>query len=243
MVEMTFYLIFPALVFLIRGWVTAIIALLLSNFFANYLLQLLWINRASLWPTISDDLVSTFLNLWFPSQLPIFVIGFLLFFIIRDYKGILPLWSVRLLLVVSICSMIALALHQTPLQIFGQRISVYTSYGICFGIFAFSLSDGAAKWFVNTPIRYLGKVSFSAYLWHFAVLGILSKLSSMGIDPFDLKTSTHGFFFFCGFFPFLIIVTVSLSTITYRLVERPMIALGGRLVKKIDNRKRALVTI
>ncbi len=239
-VEMTFYLIFPAMAFFIRGWVSALTALVLANILADKALQFFWLKRSALWPGISDDLVSTFLNLWFPSQLPVFVVGFLVYFAVRDAKGILPVWSVRLLLTGSLLAMMGLAFYQSPVRIFGQTISAYASYGLCFGVFAFCLSDGAAKFLVNAPIRYLGKVSFSAYLWHFAVLGSLTLLAKDGVDPFGLKTAAHGFAFFCGFFPFLILVTVLLSTITYRLVERPMVSLGNRLLNKFDNRGRAV---
>jgi len=193
-----------------------------------------------LWPGISDDLVSTFLNLWFPSQLPVFAVGFLVFFAVRDAKGILPVWSLRLLLIASLFAMIGLALYQNPIRLFGQTISGYVSYGLCFGLFAFCLAEGAANWLVNAQIRYLGKISFSAYLWHFAVLGSLGWLAAAGFNPMKVMAHSRGLLFFCEFFPFLILVTVFLSTITYRLVERPMISLGNRFLNKFDNRGRAV---
>lgn len=190
------------------------------------------------WPGISDDLISTFLNFWFLNQLPVFVVGFLVFFAIRDAKGILPVWSVRLLLIGSIFAIIGLAFYQNTVRILGLTISVYASYGLCFGLFTFCLADGATKFLVNSPICYLGKVSFSAYIWHLSVLSFLNLSAKAGVDPFDLKTSTHGFAFLCWFFPFLVLVTSFLSTITYRLVEQPMISLGNELLKKLDNRGR-----
>ncbi|GBG13837.1 uncharacterized protein NMK_1389 [Novimethylophilus kurashikiensis] len=242
-VEMTFYLVFPLMFLFIRGWVSALTAFVLANILADKVLQFFWLKRLAIWPSISDDLVSTFLNLWFPTQLPVFIVGFLVFFAVRDARGILPVWSVRLLLTVSLLAMMGLAFYQNPVRIFGQIISIYASYGLCFGVFAFCLADGAAKFLVNSPIRYLGKVSFSAYLWHFAVLGGLTVLAKNGIDPLSLKTATHGFAFFCAFFPFLILVTVFLSTITYRLVERPMISLGNGLLNKLENRGRAISVV
>jgi peptidoglycan/LPS O-acetylase OafA/YrhL len=119
-------------------------------------------------------------------------------------------------------------------------VSVYTCYGLGFGVFAYCLAQGTAKWLVNAPIRYLGMVSFSAYLWHFVILGSLIAVAASGIDPLGLKSSPHGFAFFCGFFPFLVATTVLLSTITYRLVERPMISLGDRLLNKFGPRDRAV---
>jgi peptidoglycan/LPS O-acetylase OafA/YrhL len=126
--------------------------------------------------------------------------------------------------------MIFLAFYGGPVLIFGQTISIFVTFGMCFSIFAYCLADGAANWLGNPPIRYLGKVSFSAYLWHFAVLGSLAKLTKSGFDPLMLAAGPHGFSFFCVFFPFLVIVTTVLSTLTYRLVERPIIRFGEKLL-------------
>lgn len=162
-VEMSFYLIFPLLAFAIRSWVSALFAFILANAWANNMLQMIWLKRADYWPGISDDLVSTFLNLWFPSQLPIFMVGFVAFFAIRDGKGRLPIWGIRLLLAGSLASMVVLALDPTPINLPGITLGLHTAYGLCFGVFAFCLAEGAFKWMVNPPLRYLGKVSFSAY--------------------------------------------------------------------------------
>lgn len=168
-VEMTFYLVFPVLVLIIRGWTSAVAALLIASVFGNLVMLLLWSFRHSVWGDVPDYLVSTLLALWFPSQLPVFIIGFLLYFVIRDFKGRLSLMTVQIMLASSFVFMAALALYPLPVRSFG--ISLYTAYGLCFGVFAFCLSEGAAKWLVNPFIRYLGKISFSAYLWHFAVIG------------------------------------------------------------------------
>ena len=161
-----------------------------------------------------------------------------LYLAIRDCKGFLPTWCIRFLLTGSLFCMATLAFFSGPIRILSQTVSVYTSYGLCFGVFAFCLADGGGNWMINKPIRHLGKVSFSAYLWHFAVLGSLSKLAMAGFDPFNLLTASHGPLFFCGFFPCLITATVTLSTLTYRLVERPMIMLGQKLIVQINNRQQ-----
>ncbi len=227
-VEMTFYLVFPALFFLIRGLTSSIIALALAIAFADKALQFTWAYRSALWPGISDDLVSTFLNLWFPSQIPVFAIGFLAFFVIRAYRGMLPRWGVNTLLTGSLLLMIGLAFHQSPLSIIGQTISIHTAYGLCFGIFAFCLADSPASWLVNAPIRYLGKISFSDYLWHFALLGIVAIFDKSGAFPPSAMGPGRGFPLFLALFLVVVIVTVTLSSASYYLIERPMIRLGNR---------------
>lgn len=237
-VEMTFYLIFPLLIFLFRSWVAALVALLITNAVANSLFLFFWQRRAGYWPEVSDDLTSTFLTLWFPTQLPVFAVGFMLFFLVRDYRGVLPRWGCNLLLVGSFLSMAFLALYPLPISRFG--VSSYSAYGLCFGVFAYCLADGAGRWLVNAPIRYLGKISYSAYLWHFAILGGITHLALGGFDPLGLLVGPHGFAFFLGFFPLVIALTAIFSTLTYQIVELPMIGVGNRLIDNMVKRSLEL---
>jgi peptidoglycan/LPS O-acetylase OafA/YrhL len=239
-VEMTFYLVFPLLMLLVRGWRSAFAFFLASVFISKHLFGYIWGNRATYWPNISDDLVSTFLNLWFPTQLPVFAVGFLLFFLVRDCRGFIPkLWLTALLLC-SVLSMIALAIKPDLASKFS--LSSYTAYGVCFGVFAFCLADDAAKWLVNAPIRYLGKISFSAYLWHLAILGAMAHSAKAGFDPMHLLVEPQGFEFFLWFFPLIILLTSFFSTITYRLVERPMIVIGNNLIDRLSAGKTCSAT-
>lgn len=238
-VEMTFYFVFPLLAFVIRGLISAFVALVITSAFGNLALGAIWSVRHKFWPDISDDLVSTFLSLWFPTQFPVFIVGFLLYFCVRNYKGRLPVWAARLMLAGSLLLMITLAVYPLPIRKFG--ISSYTAYGLCFGVFAFCLADGAAKWLVNTPIRYLGKISFSAYLWHFAVLGTVGKVVAIGIDPLSLMTPTRGALFFVEFFTYVVLMTTILSTLTYRLVERPMIKVGNKIIDQLAVKSQEIV--
>lgn len=239
-VEMTFYLVFPLLMLLVRGWRSALAFFIAANLIAKYSFDYFWTQRGNYWPSISDDLVSTFLNLWFPTQLPVFAVGFLLFFFIRDFKGFIAKPWLNALLVASVLSMVALALKP---QLAGKfHLNTYAAYGVCFGVFAFCLADGAAKWLVNAPIRYLGKISFSAYLWHFAVLGVMAHFAKAGFDPLNLMTEPQGVGFFLWFFPLIVLLTSLFSTITYRLVERPFVGMGNTLIGRFNVKKACPAT-
>lgn len=229
-VEMTFYLLFPLLVFLVRGWISALVALLVTSVLGNAALGAIWYLRSSLWPQLSDDLVSNFVSLWFPTQLPVFIVGLLVYFAIRDFTGKVSLTALRILLLASIACMLVLALHPLPIRQFG--ITSFTAYGLCFGTFAFCLSQGAGSWLVNAPVRYLGKISFSAYLWHFAVLGTIGY-SFHGFTPLQHMTDSRGPLLFLQLFAYVIVTTSILSSITYRLIERPMVWAGNRLIDRI----------
>ncbi len=213
-----------------RGWISALVALLVTSVLGNAALGAIWYLRSSLWPQLSDDLVSNFVSLWFPTQLPVFIVGLLVYFAIRDFTGRLSLTALRILLLASIACMLVLALHPLPIRQFG--ITSFTAYGLCFGTLAFCLSQGAGAWLVNAPVRYLGKISFSAYLWHFAVLGTIGY-SFHGFTPLQHMTDGRGPLLFLQIFAYVIVTTSILSSITYRLIERPMVRAGNRLIDRI----------
>ncbi len=226
-VEMTFYLVFPVLMLIVRGWFSALSSLLLAALAAPAVWLILWTMRGVLWPGLPDYLVATFLTLWFPSQLSVFLAGFVLYFAVRDYLGKLPVPATRVMLGASLAGILALAL--SPLSTGRFEVVSFSLYAICFGAFAFSAGSGASKLLVSAPIRYLGKVSFSAYLWHFAILASLDSIAAAGLYPFQ-NAGSHGVLFFCGFFPYLVATTVLCSSVTYHLIERPCIDWGNRLL-------------
>lgn len=228
-VEMTFYLLFPLLVACVRGWKSSLLFFIGATAAASALFDLAWARRSSLWPGVSDDLASTFTHLWFPSQLPVFAIGLLLYFALRDGRGVLPRPLVSLLLLASLGCMVLLALYPTaPARVY---LTTYTAYGWCFGVFAFCLGDGAGKWLANGPVRRLGRISFSAYLWHFAILGAMVRLARGGFDPLELLSEPKGFAFFAFFFPALVVLTSLCSACTYRWVEQPLVRVGNEWLK------------
>jgi peptidoglycan/LPS O-acetylase OafA/YrhL len=88
-----------------------------------------------------------------------------------------------------------------------------------FGIPAvvYAMSRGAATLLDNAPMRWLGTISYSMYLWHFAIHWELA--SWLQQPPF----------------PILLISTLALTvvcaSITYLLIERPCIRLGAALLR------------
>jgi peptidoglycan/LPS O-acetylase OafA/YrhL len=81
--------------------------------------------------------------------------------------------------------------------------------------------------FINRPIRALGQVSFSAYLLHFSVL---HKLPLVLPGIFDVHaTGVRAIFVFLALWLTAMPITFALATLTFRLVETPMIGVGRRL--------------
>jgi len=232
-VEMTFYAVFPALMLIVKGWRSGIVAFIVASILANLVLLGLWFLKGSLWPGVPDYLIGTFLSLWFPSQLPVFLIGFLLYFLVRDYSGRLSISRLRAILVISLVAMLLLSI--VPFSVSRTGNSLYVIYAILFAIFSFCLANGALTILVNRYICYLGKVSFSAYLWHFAIISYIEH-SPLVSGPIFGLAGEHGFLFFIGFFAGLVTLTVLFSTLTYRGIEVPFIRLGNRVAGLLPDR-------
>ena len=230
-VEMMFYVFFPLMAICIRGIWSAIFAFLAANILAYKILFFCWHRHADFWPGVPDAILWNFLHLWFPAQIPVFLVGFVLFYLLEVTNIRLPKWLVNTLLLLSVMMMVGMAIPIDPWSLFGEKLSLYTVYGMCFGVFAFSLAKGAFPVLVNRFICVLGKISFSAYLWHFFILTLLELTLSTALAQVLVYFNGIEWLFFCGFFPALVLLTAFFSSFTYRWVERPMIRFGNRLLQ------------
>ncbi|MEP9415091.1 acyltransferase [Gordonia sp. VNQ95] len=75
------------------------------------------------------------------------------------------------------------------------------------------------------PIRYLGELSYSIYLWHVPVIILGLKLRWLVPSSDSLSDYLKGFVI-------VVIVVVSLSSLTYHLVEKPALRLKRASVSK-----------
>lgn len=76
-----------------------------------------------------------------------------------------------------------------------------------------------ARWLDLPPVRYVGKISLSAYLWHFPVMLVLGRWGLLSGD------TLHGMVFNVAF---VLAVTVLISTVTYYAVEEPVMNVARR---------------
>ena len=158
-VEMTFYLIVPLLFLRIKNLNQALTLFLCSLLF-RYALQLI-LSRI---PLISSEVLwEEFLFLYFPSQLPIFCLGIILYFLVYENVELSKNLGVTLLLF-SIIILANISIGTNP--IFPKHIL----FGLGFLALGLGLSQYQNRILVNPIINHIGKVSFSMYLVHFAVL-------------------------------------------------------------------------
>lgn len=85
-----------------------------------------------------------------------------------------------------------------------------------------------AVWLDARPIRYVGEISLSAYLWHFPMILVLGKLGLMAGDTaWGMWRNVV----------LLLAVTIAVASLTYYGVEKPVMkwAKGLRKKKKVAN--------
>ena len=214
-VEMTFYCFLPVLARFLRSGKNALFAAL-ALAMAYYFLYL-WLSLpTAMFPSTPSYLVGWFLYFWFPNQLPIFLFGFVAYFGLKkrvtEEKHLADIGAA-----VSLAGIAILALADIP----GP---VHLYFGLYFLLLTYSLGQGGFKVLSNKPMRYIGTISYSAYLVHFAVLDLIVHLWQWP------KSGTASFllFFIC-----VIAATIVVASTTYHLIEKPLTKVGHKVARRI----------
>ena len=226
-VEFTFYALFPLIALLVttlrRAIVFTLVALVLA-ILANRAGFLLW--RGA----YSTNTLEGFLLFWFPNQFPIFALGTVVFFLLRPTQHIIPAWRASALAVVAIVAFFALAWSRFPLWT-GENswiLSIDMAAALPLAVFVLALSRAAPKnLFVNPAAAFVGKISFSAYLLHFAAIELLP-----GRFPLLFHTHATGIAAIVAYAGGWLAVTGATCAGafgTYHAIERPMIDFAKRL--------------
>ncbi len=233
-IEMLFYWFVPFLFEKIKSLKSAVIFTAIA---LGGSLSLAYLGRQ--WVPISDkDLWGYFLYLWLPNQLPVFGLGFVLFFLYKNlYSKIEPSRnhrqiSTRFLL---ICLFIWGVLISTCGHLeFGKYIlpPVYFLYGITFLPLTLALLINPHPIFVNPFSIYFGKVSYSAYLSHFAVLPLVQEFIEKSLILLKIQLPATAQYLVT--FSMAAIATLLVSAIAYYLIEQPGQALGKVINQKLQ---------
>jgi peptidoglycan/LPS O-acetylase OafA/YrhL len=220
-VEMLFYCFIPFLFSRIKNTRQAfnfVLFSLLFRFAFNLILQK--------WPFIHDQRLWTdFLFYYFPNQLPVFSLGILMYFIIKDEYRINI--SDKTLLLFALLFLVQLIFSWFPF------LPSHFMFGVGFVMIGIALSRYKFKLFVNPLVMYIGKISYSMYIVHFAVFYWITKF---GFADYLTVSGTRTAIL--NILIRLIVVlgfSVLLSTIFYRLVEMPMQRVAKRWIGTMKN--------
>lgn len=211
--EMTFYLFFPLLMAFARSRSTALVllvAITVLSMPARHLPSRLF--------NTTPFLLDRYTYYWFPNQVPVFLAGIVAYFCIVEFGPIRR--------VVAVSFVIIGAAFLWPIYFVGIPGPRTFYVGAAFALLTWGMHHLGLP---NTPLRLIGKVSYSAYFWHFAVLEIFRRLGSpdwpqqMGYLPAAALLLMV-----------IVAITLPLAALTEFAIERPFIALGSRLAKRVS---------
>jgi peptidoglycan/LPS O-acetylase OafA/YrhL len=240
-VEMLFYLFIPILYRYLNSLnraIVAFLALVICSILINH--SYIAYTTAFL-DCIWEDYNKWSLYFWLPNQLPVFVLGIVLYYI--NKKVILSYNFGQILLGISIVLFAVLSLisfsAEYPFYFFKKEYI----YGIIFVLFAVGLYTTNNKVLINSFIQKIGIVSFSVYLNHFLIITLFSYafngVRKIWVDYLLLPQIVleNDLVFVC--FYFLILLTAyHISNKTYHYVEVKGISLGEKLIIRLGDRQR-----
>ncbi|HEY4318276.1 MAG TPA: acyltransferase [Herbaspirillum sp.] len=223
-VEMSFYLIFPLWMLMVRGWKSAAILVVGSYYLGKYASALLGQIYAN--HSYPEYLIQVWKEYILPSQISAFAIGVCLYFVINRLSHITgKVFSYS----AFVAAVFAITCNFFILQ-YGGPIAVLT-YSMIFALFALSLRTGHLSIVTNKWIQKLGVLSFSAYLLQFSVIYLLK---SYGIVDYLIS---YGQSIALPILSILVVaITVVASYFTHRFIETPGIQAGNSLIQYFHRR-------
>jgi peptidoglycan/LPS O-acetylase OafA/YrhL len=190
------------------------------NFFLFALVfRILVINLlSSFHPFVNDVFWNEFLYFSFPSQFPVFALGVVLYYVVIRGQGFRDISPVALL------SLAGLSVGE--LLIGGGRLMPnHIMVSMSFVVAVIALSRRPVRFLVNPVITYVGQLSYSMYIVHFAVLHMMAM---MGLDRI---VRDGGILNHMARFIMLLSLTVMVSIPIYRTLELPFMKLGQRFIR------------
>ena len=232
-VEFCFYFIFPFL----AVSVTNLRRSILFFIFALVLLVCASSYGHGLYPEISPEARDNFLYFWPPNHLVIFSLGFLLYHLIKT-PGVHTFVSRCAITTNAVSAMMIFA--YVAISFYGVRkfygtdlwlLPTHLLLSICFVHWALFLIIKPIGWTLNSAIIGLGKVSFSAYILHFAVLGYSNRIM-VNVWPFS-KEGWGSVIYEIVFLTVALLITRFFAELSYRIIEKPFVELGKKVIERI----------
>jgi len=230
-VEFCFYFIFPLLATgvttLRRAAVFLLIALAIMLASVEF--------GQTLYPEIGFEERANYLYFWPLNHLPVFALGFLLYHSVKSevIRGALLASRIgpnlaSLLLLAAIVGISLIGMRKTFDWATGLP-PTHILISVCFALWALIVLVKPGKLVVNPVIVALGRVSFSVYILHFALL----KVTAMALESFWPFSATG-----IGSVAYMAVLlavagglTFALAKLTYRAIEKPFIDLGKRITR------------
>ncbi len=234
--EFMFYLLLPFLFTRIRTLAGSLQLTLVSIWVWQFVSPRVLAHLLPHFPPSWDWLIHAFVYLSFPSQFPAFCIGIVLYFLLARRgevsDGAVPIGSSRSMRIFLLALCVFVMTSDPP---------DFVIYGIAFLCLAYSLAGAPIKLLVNPATRFLGTISFSAYIWHFWILshtaGFILSLSFLHRHSAGVSSILQfGVVLFV-----LLACTIPVATLSYYLIELPGQEAGRRFIDLMGwGRKRGV---
>jgi peptidoglycan/LPS O-acetylase OafA/YrhL len=227
--EAGFYLLFPFLAATLTDLRRALLALGVTLAAAGAWAWAIWAAAQASLAGPQGYLVKAFVLWGLPLQLPVFLIGFVVYHLAFPSGKIDAEPTAREVargrVIVAAAVGAGLLLSFLPARASG---AAYLPFAALFGALVFGLRSAPWPLLVNRVTIYVGRVSYSAYFLHFLVIRFLPpRLPQLG---------PYGDLGFVAYYLIVVAATVALATLTHRYVELPGIAIGRRLAARISDR-------
>jgi peptidoglycan/LPS O-acetylase OafA/YrhL len=177
-----------------------------------------WIStkrRAALYAILLPMIVIPFLkpfSAWQLISMPFFAVGVL---ISRAPILASSRWAWSALFPSIVIATFALGALGTSRPLHAWQMPIYLA--IVGGLLLASVQSDLARWLLGNPVAsYIGTISFSVYLVHLPVITLLGKYTALKNETMLFVTSA-------------VAITLVLSALSYRYIERPGQALAARL--------------
>jgi peptidoglycan/LPS O-acetylase OafA/YrhL len=225
--EICFYIFFIPLVLLIKSlriailmWLISVSAtVLLSGRFFNFLCQI--------FPDLPAPTIAVWSMLSFPLQLPFFLAGFITFYLLKNLQFLSQnKTALRFLFIAAVAMMIYFS--------FSPSLNL-GFWSVPLGVLVFCIGRSTPKAIINRPIIFIGKISFSMYIWHFMIFNLIYLASDNGFDFIGLNLEPN-YFRFSMLLTIVLVGTTLISYPTYIYVERPFIRLGHYWAERARSR-------
>lgn len=218
-VEVFFYCIVPLLFLRIRTLNQSVTLFLITIGLRMIFHSLLLHN-----PLItSERLWKEYLFFYPINQLPVFACGIILYFLVKTKP---EEWRIDPIVVFFFCLLLLTQLLTNTAFIFPLHIQ----FAIAFVILGYTLSRKDFFLLINPITIYIGKISYSMYLVHFAILYWLTKFNYVDFAPADIpyfNAVNYLLRFLC-----LASFSVLISTFMYHLIEVPFQNIGKSIVRR-----------
>jgi peptidoglycan/LPS O-acetylase OafA/YrhL len=229
-VETNFYLLFPLILALATTVARSVGLILLTVALGIVFRRIAYTVAFPAVPTEDWTAFDIFAGLCLPAQLPVFVLGVLLFRLAPADSLEGARRSSRLLKPLLLVMGAALAVTIVPVTA-ARFVSHSMLVSIVIMAGCWLLAWSPTRLVVNSLTCSLGRISYSLYLFHILALHLFSLASRQWYEPIFGEAPS-----FLVAFPCVLVCAAGISWCTYRLVEEPGQSLGRSVIRRLEKR-------